>query len=198
MSPDNAINERDSLKGQVRFLRSVVIGLIGLNVALLGLEAYTLMTAKEIVVPPEVRRPNEIGSNYANSDYLLDMAGYVLDKVKTVTPETVDYNNKVILKMAHPDGYGALKTMLDAAALRVKQDRVTTVWIPRNEKVNERAMTVEVSGQLKTFITDKLTSQLDKAYLVQFSVTTSGRLYVLKVEEVVKRDSAAKPAAAQP
>jgi conjugal transfer pilus assembly protein TraE len=88
--------------------------------------------------------------------------------------------------------------MLDAAALRVKQDRVTTVWIPRNEKVNERAMTVEVSGQLKTFITDKLTSQLDKAYLVQFSVTTSGRLYVLKVEEVVKRDSAAKPAAAQP
>lgn len=195
MSPDNAINERDSLKGQVRFLRTVVIGLIGLNAALLGLEAYTVMTAKEIVVPPEVRRPYEIGSNYANTDYLLDMAAYVLEKVLTVTPETVDYNNRVILKMAHPDGYAALKTMLDAAALRVKQERVSTVWIPRNEKVNERAMTVEVSGQRKTFIADKLTSQLDKVYLVQFSVTSSGRLYVSKVEEVVKRDSAAKPAA---
>lgn len=195
MSPDNAINERDSLKGQVRFLRTVVIGLIGLNAALLGLEAYTVMTAKEIVVPPEVRRPYEIGSNYANTDYLLDMAAYVLDKVLTVTPETVEYNNKVILKMAHPDGYAALKTMLDAAALRVKQERVSTVWIPRNEKVNERAMTVEVSGQRKTYIADKLTSQLDKVYLVQFSVTSSGRLYVSKVEEVVKRDSAAKPAA---
>ena len=195
MSPDNAINERDSLKGQVRFLRTVVIGLIGLNAALLGLEAYTVMTAKEIVVPPEVRRPYEIGSNYANTDYLLDMAAYVLDKVLTVTPETVEYNNKVILKMAHPDGYAALKTMLDAAALRVKQERVSTVWIPRNEKVNDRAMTVEVSGQRKTYIADKLTSQLDKVYLVQFSVTSSGRLYVSKVEEVVKRDSAAKPAA---
>lgn len=198
MSPENAINERDALKGQVKFLRVVIVGLIGLNLGLLGVEGYTLMRETTTIVPPEVRRPYEVGADYASKDYLLDMAGYVLDKVLTVTPETVDYNNRVILKMAHPDGYPTLKTALDAAALRVKQERVTTVWVPRNEKVNERAKTVEVSGQMKTFISDKLTSQRDKTYLVEFTVTVSGRLYVSKIEEVIKRDSAAAKPASQP
>lgn len=196
MSPNNANNERDSLKGQVKFQRAMIAGLIGVIFVQLGLQAYTLMTSKELVMPPEVRRPYEIGSNYANSDYLSDMASYVLDKVLTVTPETVDYNNKIIMKMAHPDGAATLKTSLDAAALAVKKDRITTIWIPRNEKISEKAKTVEVMGQMKTYIADKLTSQHDKSYLVQFNITTSGRLYVSKVEEVVKRDSSAvKPAA---
>ena len=43
MSPDNAINERDSLKGQVRFLRSVVIGLIGLLTSVLFEELESLV-----------------------------------------------------------------------------------------------------------------------------------------------------------
>lgn len=197
MSPENAINERDALKGQVKFLRVVIVSLIGLNLGLLGVEGITLMRETTTIVPPEVRRPYEVGADYASKDYLLDMAGYVLDKVLTVTPETVDYNNRVILKMAHPDGYPTLKTALDAAALRVKQERVTTVWIPRNEEVNERAKTVKVSGQMKTFIADKLTSQRDKTYLVEFTVTLSGRLYVSKIEEVIKRDSAAAKPASQ-
>lgn len=198
MSPENAINERDALKGQVRFLRVIIIGLIAMNVGQLGIEGYMLASEKTLVVPPEVRRPYEIGADYASKDYLLDMAGYVLDKVLTVTPETVDYNNKIILKMAHPDGYPTLKTALDAASIRIKQERVTTVWIPRNEKVNERAKTVEISGQMKTFIADKLTSQRDKSYLVEFTITTSGRLYVSKIEEIIKRDSAAAKPAVQP
>jgi len=191
MSPDTAINERDSLKGQVKFLRVVVVGLMGLSVGLVGVAAYTLMRQTTHIVPPEVRRPYEIGADYANKDYLVDMAGYVLDKVLTVTPETVDYNNRIILKLAHPEGYPTLKTSLDAAALRIKQERVTTVWVPRNEKVSERAKTVEVSGKLKTFIADKLTSEREKTYFIEFTLTTSGRLYVAKIEEVVKKDATA-------
>ena len=115
--------------------------------------------------------------------------------VLTVTPETVDYNNKVILKMADPDGYAGLKTALDAAGMRLKQERVTTIWVPRKEEVSEQDKRVKVSGKLKTFIADKLTSEREKDYLVEFTITTSGRLYVSKIEEIVKRDpSANKPA----
>ncbi len=198
MTPANAINERDALKSQVKFLRVVIVGLIGLNLVLLGVEAYTLMRETVTIVPPEVRRPYEIGADYANKDYLSDMAGYVLDKVLTVTPETVNYNNKIILKMTHPDGYPALKIALDAAALRIKQQHITTIWVPRNEKVDERTKTVEVSGQMKTFIADKPTSQHDKTYLVEFNITVSGRLYVSKIEEIIKRDPAAAKLVAPP
>jgi conjugal transfer pilus assembly protein TraE len=88
-----------------------------------------------------------------------------------------------------------LKTALDAAAMRLKQERVTTIWVPRKEEVSEQDKRVKVSGKLKTFIADKLTSEREKDYLVEFTITTSGRLYVSKIEEIVKRDpSANKPA----
>lgn len=193
MSPKNAMNERQGLAGQVRFLRASNLFLILLCLALVSLVGYILATEKTHILPPEVKRPYEIGSNYANKDYLVDMASYVMGMVLTRSPETADYNNRVILKMAHPDGYGELKTSLDAAAIRQKQEKVTTIWVPRNEKVSEQALSVEANGQVKTYIGDKLTSQREKTYLVQFSITTSGRLYVLKMDEIVKRDSTGKP-----
>lgn len=144
MAPDKAINERDKLQSQVRFHRAMNAGLLGtlfFGVLLLG---FVVVRDTTKIVPPEVKRPYEIGSNYANKDYLLDMAGYVLGTVLTVTPETVDYNNKVILKMADPDGYAGLKTALDAAAMRLKQERVTTIWVPRKEEVSEQDKRVKV------------------------------------------------------
>jgi conjugal transfer pilus assembly protein TraE len=97
--------------------------------------------------------------------------------------------------MTHPDGYASLKAALDGAALRIKKERVTTIWMPRNEKVSPNNKTVEVSGEFKTFIADNLTSKREKSYLVQFIVTLSGRLYVSNIEEVVKNDAhAVQPA----
>lgn len=188
MHPQRSGNERDLLKAQLRFHRILNMGLlttIVLGVLLLG---FVVIRETTHIVPPEVKRPYEIGANYANKDYLLDMAGYVLGMVLTVTPESVDHNNRIILKMTDPDGYAHLKTALDAAALRLKAERVTTIWVPHREEVRESQHKVKVSGKLKTYIADKLTSEREKEYIVEFIVTTSGRLYVSKIEEEIKRD----------
>lgn len=190
MAPEQATNERDRLQSQVRFLRAANAGQLAVLLLLVLLLGFVVVRDTTKIVPTEIRRPYEIGANYANKDYLLDMAGYVLGTVLTVTPESVDYNNRVILRMADPDGYAGLKTALDAAALRLKQERVTTIWVPRKEEVSERDKRVKVSGKLKTYIADKLTSERDKDYLVEFSVTTSGRLYVSKIEEFLGRNPA--------
>lgn len=190
MAPEQATNERDRLQSQVRFLRAANAGQLAVLLLLVLLLGFVVVRDTTKIVPTEIRRPYEIGANYANKDYLLDMAGYVLGTVLTVTPESVDYNNRVILRMADPDGYAGLKTALDAAALRLKQERVTTIWVPSKEEVSERDKRVKVSGKLKTYIADKLTSERDKDYLVEFSVTTSGRLYVSKIEEFLGRDPA--------
>ncbi len=190
MSPHIAQNERDTLKAQVRFHRMMNMGLLAVLFIQLLLLGFVVMRNTTRIVPPEIKRPYEIGANHANKDYLLDMANYVLDKVLTVTPEAVEYNNGVILKMTHPDGHPTLQTALDTAAQHIKRDHITTIWMPHKEEVSASTMQVRVSGKLKTFIADKLTSERDKEYLVQFIVTLSGRLYVLKIEEVIKRDSA--------
>lgn len=190
MNPKYASNELQRLQSQLRFHRVINIGLvvaINFGVLLLG---FTVFRETTHVVPPEIRRPYEIGANYANKEYLVDMANYVLSMVLTVTPESVEHNNKVILKMTQPEGYADLKAVLDAAALRIKQERVTTVWVPENEEIYEKEKRVKVTGRYKTFIADKLTSERDKTYLVNFTITTSGRLYVSKIEEFAKDDSA--------
>lgn len=189
MHPQKAQNELHFIQQQLRFHRGMNI--VFLLIVLLGVLLLGLVTFREKthIVPAEIRRPYEIGANYANKDYLLDMASYVLGTILTVTPESVEHNNKVILKMVAPHGYPALKTLLDAAALRLKQERVTTIWVPYNEEVYERDQRVKVSGKLKTFIADKLTSERDKIYFIDFTVTHSGRLYVAKIEESVKYDA---------
>lgn len=186
MSPDNANNERDLLKAQARFYRVVIVGLIGVVLALIATLGINIAHRTSVIVPPEVRRPYEIGSDYANKDYLFDMAGYVLSTAFTVTPENVDYNEDVILRMTEPEGYPELKRELDTAALRIKQDRITTIWVPQTEQIDVPSLTVQVNGLQKAYIADKLTSQIQKSYVVQFNITSSGRLYVLKIQELSK------------
>lgn len=188
MNPNNAKNERDALKGQMTFQQNVIYSLVGLSFALAAGWGWTVMNSTVAIVPPEVKRPYEIGSNFGNKDYLGDMANYVLSTVLTVSPDSVDFNNKVILKMTDPDGYGKLKSDLEAAALRLRRDRVSTVWVARKEEISERDKRVKIAGRLKTYIADVLTSDREKEYIVEFSITSSGRLYVLKVQEVVKPD----------
>ena len=197
MKPESANNERDILKGQLTFQRNVIYSLICVSFALVFGWGWTVMNQSTLVLPPDVRRPYEIGSNYGNRDYLADMANYVLQSILSVTPDSVDHNNRVILKMTHPDGYAKLRADLDAAALRMKRERVTTVWIPQIEEISESDKRVKVKGRLKTFIADVLTSERDKEYSVEFNITSSGRLYVLNVKEVVKPDPA-KPVGQQP
>lgn len=195
MSPENADNERTRLQRQLAFHKVMNLGLIGTQFLSVTLLIFVLFRETTHIVPPMVKRPYELGANYASKDYLADMADYVLSEVLTATPDNIDHNIKTILKMAHPDGYPVLKTALDAAALRMKQERVTTIWVPRMEEVAERDLRVIVRGKLKTYIADKLTSERDKDYVVEFTVTSSGRLYVSKIEEIVKRDTS-KPAGA--
>ena len=190
MTPNNAKNEREALAEQLFFHRFVNICLLGLSLILAGGMVWMTMNRTVVVVPPEVRRPYEIGANFGDKDYLADMAIYVLNTVLTVSPDQVDNNNRVILKMTDPDGYGQLKSDLEAAAIRLKRDRVTTVWSWNKYEVSERNKRVTVSGRLKTYIADVLTSERDKQYTVEFIINSSGRLYVSTIKELVKPDPA--------
>lgn len=186
MSPENAAINAAALQSQLGFYRVLSFLLTLVLMAGVGVLGFVLLKDTVKIVPTEIRKPYEIGANYANRDYLADMASYVLGSVLSVTPESVDHNNRVILKMTHPDGYPTLKTALDASAARLKKERITTLWNARNETIDERNLTVRASGTVKTFIADKLVSDTPRDYSVKFLITTSGRLYVTKIEEIVK------------
>ena len=186
MSPQNAQNERNVLRGERAFYRLVIFALVGINALLGGGWLWTATNQIVAIVPPEIRRPYELGAGHGTRDYLNDMASYVLQQLFTVSPETAEHQARVILKMTDPSGVGALKLDLDKATERIRRDRISTIWTPTTEQVAEPTKTVRVRGNLKTYIGDVLTSTTVKEYEVGFTINSAGRLYVVKVKEVVQ------------
>lgn len=190
MSPDQAQNERVKLAKDVRFHRIATFGLLLALFGSIALNGYMVLKDPVKLVPPVIKRPYEIGSSITNADYLVDLSDYVVSTIYTVTPETVDHNVKTILKIAHPDGYANLKSELNVAAARIKKERISTIWVGRDEDVQPRAGVVTARGKLKVYIADKLVSEKDKTVRVRFETTISGRTYVADVKEIERGGSA--------
>jgi len=190
MKPQAAQNERDRLAEEVRHLRWQSKLLTALGILLACGLVWTGLHSRVMVVPPEVRRPYEVGAGYGNVDYLSDMSDYVMQLLYTNTPDSVDHHHGVLLKMTDPDSYGSMKAQLDAAALRSKALKVSSVWTASKSDVYSRDLRVRISGRMKTYIADVPTSNGAKQFLVEFSINSSGRLNVLNVQEVVKADPA--------
>lgn len=190
MNTANGKNQRDQLREQSIFQRRLIFSQIALCGAMALGWGWTVLHSKVIVTPPEVKRRYEVGSNFGSSDYLVDMTGYALQLLYTNSPDSVEHNNGVLLKMSDPESYWQMKTLLDAAAIRMKTLKVSTVWTPTKETVSEKDLRVTASGRLKTYIADVLTSNVPKEFLVEFTINSSGRLYVHDVQEVVKPDRA--------
>ncbi|KWN65939.1 type IV conjugative transfer system protein TraE [Burkholderia stagnalis] len=191
MRPDIAKNERDKLSETIRFHRKVISGQAVANVLLTLLVGWTVLHDTTRIVPPEVKRPYQIGAGQADKDYLSDMSGYVLGLILTSTPETVDYNNSILLKMAEPEQYPVFKTQLDAAAIRIKREKITTIWSPQSAQIFVDAKRVIWKGTLKTYIADQPISTLPHTYVVELPISFSGRTYVRKAEEVLDSTRAA-------
>ncbi|KWB52688.1 conjugal transfer protein TraE [Burkholderia ubonensis] len=191
MRPDIAKNERDKLTDTIRFHRKVTSGQTIANVLLTLLVGWTVLHDTTRIVPPEVKRPYQIGAGQTDKDYLSDMSGYVLSLILTSTPETVDYNNSILLKLAEPEQYPVLKTQLDAAAIRIKREKITTIWSPQSAQISVDAKRVIWKGTLKTYIADQLVSTLPHTYVVELPISFSGRTYVRKAEEVLDSTRAA-------
>ncbi|KMQ81317.1 IncF plasmid conjugative transfer pilus assembly protein TraK [Candidatus Burkholderia pumila] len=112
----------------------------------------------------------------ARGDYLIsDISDYIVDLQATTIPETVDHNNATILKMTDPDSYPTIKPMLDAAAIRIKRERITTIFVKRTKSIDHPNNRVIITGTFKTFIGDKLVDSEDRSLLTVASTELAGR-----------------------
>ncbi|HGO6126524.1 TraE/TraK family type IV conjugative transfer system protein [Burkholderia cepacia] len=187
MDPGLAANQRDELRAQVKFLKLCLVFSLGAIVLFLILVMFLVLRDPTRLVPPEIRHAYVIGSGTANGDYLSDMSDYVLSLQATTTPETVDHNNAVILKMTDPDSYPAIKAMLDAAAIRIKRERITTIFVARTKSIDRGNNRVTTTGTFKTFIGDKLVGEEDRSLLVAFNISLTGQTYVQQLAQVDSR-----------
>ncbi|MCM2552598.1 type IV conjugative transfer system protein TraE, partial [Burkholderia glumae] len=85
--------------------------------------AWLMVTQRVVIMPPAVRGTYVIGARYANDEYLADQAAYVLSLAKSVTPNTVDSNERTRGEVKSRDDRGTL--MVECASLLARTHRHT-------------------------------------------------------------------------
>jgi conjugal transfer pilus assembly protein TraE len=166
---------------------ALLLGLIAVNLVT-ALTAYRLIGAQRVVVvPPAVHKSFWVENDRVSAEYLEQMGYFLVQLALNVTPQSVDYQSKLLLQYVAPASYGEIKTAMTIAAERVKRDGASTVFSARNLTTDEHAMKVAIQGSLTTFIGDRRVSEVMKSYLVELQYA-AGKLTIKSFREVTVND----------
>lgn len=176
----NALRE---LRAQNRN-QGFVIAVLSLTllVAFVGVVAL-IGTERTIIVPPNIGKSFWVTGKKASADYLEQMGSFIAWLILDVSPNSIDWKKDMLLTYVNPDLHGAMKSMQDLEAERLRRLNAATYFLPQQVVVDEPTQTVVVRGRLRTQINGQETTTNEKAYSVQFDYS-GGRLHLAGFKEI--------------
>ena len=177
----------DSSRRTISYQKLVLLGSIALNVVTALIAYRAIGSERVILVPPTVHKTFWVESERVSPEYLEQMGYFLIQLALNVSPQSVDYQSKLLLQYAAPASYGEIKTAMAIVAERLKRDGASTVFNPRSITTDERALKVSIEGSLTTFIGDRRVSEASKAYLVELQYGL-GRLTIKSFKETNAND----------
>ena len=169
------------------FLVALLVGSMLVNLVLAIFAVRLAGHERIVVVPPAIHKTFWVESDRVSSEYLEQMGYFLMQLTLNVTPQSIDHQAKILLQYAAPASFGELRTVLLAAAERLKRDGASTVFSAQDITVDERALRVGVRGQLTTFISDRRVSEVSKAYAIELQYS-GGRLFLKAFRETTPND----------
>ena len=177
----------DSSRRTISYQKLVLLASLALNIVI-ALIAFRLIGLERIIlVPPTIHKSFWVESDKVSAEYLEQMGYFLIQLVLNVTPQSVDYQSKLLLQYAAPASYGEIKTTMAVAGERLKRDGAATVFSPRTMNVDERALKVAVQGQLTTFVSDRRVSEVSKSYLIELQYA-QGKITIKSFKETNAND----------
>ena len=177
----------DRSRRTISFQAVLLVGSIAVNLVT-ALTAHRLIGSERvIVVPPAVHKSFWVEHDKVSAEYLEQMAYFLIQLALNVTPQSVDYQSKLLLHYVAPASYGEIKTAMTIVGERLKRDSASTVFSARNITTEEHALKVAIQGSLTTFIGDRRVSEVTKSYLVQLQYA-AGKLTIKSFKEVTIND----------
>lgn len=177
----------DRSRRTISFQAVLLVGSIAVNLVT-ALTAYRLIGSERvIVVPPAVHKSFWVENDKVSAEYLEQMGYFLIQLALNVTPQSVDYQSKLLLQYVAPASYGEIKTAMTIVGKRLKRDGASTVFSARNLTTDEHALKVAIQGSLTTFIGDRRVSEVTKSYLVQLQYA-AGKLTIKSFKEVTVND----------
>jgi len=182
--------EMDSAIRRVRDVRLALAGLLVLSMtANLALTMSFAGRETVTVLVPATAGPSwEIGgggagTGLARARYLEDMARTVSVTLLTLTPENAGHVRLAAARMSHASARGAIGAWVEAEAARMAGRDMASAFYPLEIEADPARLSVEIAGELVTWIGREESSREDRRYRLAFRVD-AGRIGLLRFEQM--------------
>lgn len=138
---------------------------------------------RTIVVPPTLEKSFWVSGHAVSREYLEQMGAFVAWLVLDVSPASIRWKTDTLLGYVEPDQYAALKTQQELETGRLQKLNASTNFLPQQLVANEDEQQVLIRGRLRTQVNAVETSNVAKAYRVQFRYD-GGRIQLRSFQEV--------------
>ena len=155
---------------------------LALTVGLAGRETATVLV-------PAVAGPSwEVGGSAAGfgragARYLEDMARTAAVTLLTLTPENAAHVRLAAARLSHASARGAIGAWVEAEAARMAGRDMASAFYPTEIEADPGRLSVEIAGELVTWIGREEASREDRRYRLAFRID-AGRIGLLRFEQL--------------
>ncbi len=167
-------------------LSALTAGLLTSNI-LLVLFCFT-RSERIVVVPPEVKQSFWVEQGQVSNSYLEEMSSFFLHLALDRSPESVDFQNQVLLRYAAPNAYGPLKAQLLEDEKILKRERLSTHFHAHKIIVDQKNLSADIQGTLFKFVGGASIGTSPGHYKLKFSYT-KGKLFIENLSEDIKNEA---------
>lgn len=138
-----------------------------------------LSSEKIIILPPVITKEVWIKGNTVSESVLEEWALYLTNLLLNASSKTIAYQSELALRHVSPEFTQSLNKKFKEDALRLQKNNAATTFYPKEIRVDEKKMTVVVTGTFSTFVGKEKVSSHEQTYHLQF-VFNQGRFLQLK------------------
>ncbi|MCY4004420.1 MAG: TraE/TraK family type IV conjugative transfer system protein [Rhodospirillales bacterium] len=182
--------QRDVLETGLRRARDARVALTALLV--LSMTANLVLAvglakreAVTVLVPAVTGSAWEVGAGRAGQRYLEDMARTAAVTLLSLTPENAAHVREAAARLSHPSARGAISAWVASEARRMAGRDLASAFYPKRIEAEPEGLTVDVEGELATWIGREESAREDKHYRLTFRLD-AGRLGLVRFEEMEK------------
>lgn len=138
--------------------------------AVLALTAVIIISKKEIVLVPTIKKDSVISNKIMSKSYLEAITRDVITLMLDVSPQNFEYSKNSILKITHPAFYGELKDAIIKRNDDIKKRDISLSFYPQSITFDTKPNAVFVIGNLSTHLGKQEVSNEKKIYYVEYNM----------------------------
>ncbi len=136
------------------------------------------------LVPYQLDEPMRLSKNNPSKDQLYALGWFVASNMVNVTPSSVDFNQKMLLRYVSPEDNGNMEKIMAENKELITKNSLSQLFEVRDYLVNPQNLTIVFHGTLRSWVSNQELPKKETAYKVVFRFDDAKQLRIRMAKEV--------------